>query len=137
MKIFTSPKYLNYDKIVYKKRSSISKKHTTKVKNLTQPTLVRWSNLYLGRPPLIKISKAIDIKNFIAIITDPTLKVSKKLVVESSIIPLILRSELSIKRCSFKKPNDIFWTLIQLNALLNCSNNFIIFLIRQLKPLFF
>lgn len=123
-----SPKYISYDKIVYKNKSSINKKHTTKVKNLTQPTFVRWSNLYLGKPPLMKISKAIDIKNFIAIITDPTLKVSEKLVVKSTIIPLILRRELSIKWCNFKKANDIFWTLIQLNALLNCSNNFIIFL---------
>ena len=62
---------------VYKNNSSINKKQTTNVKNLTQPTLVRWSNLYLGKPPLIKISKAIDAKNFNAIITEPVLIVLK------------------------------------------------------------
>ena len=40
----------------------------TKLRYFIQPIFVKWSNLYLGIPPLIKISKAINTKNFKAIV---------------------------------------------------------------------
>ena len=39
----------------------------TRLRYFIHPTLVKWSNLYLGIPPLIKISKAIRSKNFNAV----------------------------------------------------------------------
>lgn len=37
---------------------------STRLRYLIQPILVRWSNLYLGIPPRIKISRAIKDTNF-------------------------------------------------------------------------
>lgn len=36
----------------------------TKLRYFIQPILVKWSNLYLGIPPLIKIRRAIKDTNF-------------------------------------------------------------------------
>ena len=46
---------------------------STKLKNLIQPILVRWSNLYLGIPPLIKTRRAINNKNLRATIKESTI----------------------------------------------------------------
>jgi DNA gyrase/topoisomerase IV subunit B len=42
----------------------------TRLKNLIQPILVKKSYLYLGIPPLIKISNAMSKINFNAILND-------------------------------------------------------------------
>lgn len=41
----------------------------TKLKYFIQPTFVRWSNLYLGIPPLMNMSSAINERNFRATIS--------------------------------------------------------------------
>lgn len=75
--------------------SSDKKKQIMTVKNLTQPILVRWSNRYLGKPPLIKISKAINISSFMAIITEPLVTISKNSLLAIQDIFCILATRLS------------------------------------------
>lgn len=66
----------------------------TRLRYFIQPILVRWSNLYLGIPPLIKMSSAIKDTNFSAtiielkemVLTDPNTeeyKSANKLYIQS------------------------------------------------------
>lgn len=50
----------------------------TKLKNFIQPILVKWSNLYLGIPPLIKTNKATNNKNLTDTIKESSIPLERE-----------------------------------------------------------